>query len=83
MIQPLFDRIFIRLKKENTSSLILPEEGLNMYTANQGIVVAVGEKVNSVQAGDEVIFHPFDELPTFDPDLVVIREKSLLGKINK
>lgn len=81
MIQALSDRIFVKLEQvENDSSpLILPETALNPSTANEGIVLSVGEHVHTVKEGDRVIFHPFDELATPDPDIVVIREKSLLG----
>ena len=85
-MKPIFDRIFIKLKQENSTpetGIILPPTALNMQKANVGQVVAVGEKVTSVTVGDEVMFHPFDELETPDPSLVVIREKSLLAILTK
>ena len=33
----------------------------------------------NVKKGDKVLFHRFDELPTHDADLVVVRENSILG----
>ena len=65
------------------TGIILPPTALNKQKANVGQVVAVGEKVTSVTVGDEVMFHPFDELETPDPSLVVIREKSLLAILTK
>ena len=85
-MKPIFDRIFIKLKQEKSTpetGIILPPTALNMQKANVGQVVAVGEKVTSVTVGDEVMFHPFDELETPDPSLVVIREKSLLAILTK
>lgn len=76
------DRVFIRLEsKENktTGGLYLPETSETDRTI--GIVESVGEKVTVVKAGDRVLFHIFDELPSNDPDVVVVRENSLLGII--
>ena len=42
-------------------------------------VESIGEDVKSVKVGDKVLFHIWDELPTYDPDVVVVRENSLLG----
>lgn len=72
------DRIFIRLEqpKAQAGGLILTEEPVRTI----GIVESVGPLVHSVQAGDKVLFHVFDELPTYDKDVVVIRENSLLGR---
>ena len=85
-MKPILDRIFIKLKQENSNSsngIILPKFGIDKQRANVGQVVAVGEKVASVSPGDDVMFHPFDELETPDPSLVVIREKSLLAILTK
>ncbi len=85
MIQALSDRIFVRLCpfEAEKKTLILPETALPTDTANTGEVISVGELVTSVQIGDKIIFHPFDELATPDPAIVVIREKSLLGRWDK
>lgn len=80
MIKPVSDRIFIHLEDEKTSSpLIKLKSAFCPSKANQGLVVAVGDEVQSVHVGDRVMFHPFDELETPTPNLIVIREKSLLG----
>lgn len=76
------DRVFIRLEaKENktTGGLYLPE--ISETDRTIGIVESAGEKVTVVKAGDRVLFHIFDELPSNDPDVVVVRENSLLGII--
>lgn len=81
-MKPISDRIFIKLNTQNSSSstgLILPDAELDQLSAHQGVVLSVGELVSAVKVGDEVLFHPFDDLKTPDPDVVVIREKSLLG----
>lgn len=73
------DRVFIRLDKEETTKggIILAETIENPRTI--GIVESVGEEVKSVKVGEKVLFHVFDELPTYDPDVVVVRENSILG----
>jgi co-chaperonin GroES (HSP10) len=77
----IMDRVFIRLEQLATSKggIILPETSIN--ERNIGIVESVGEDVTSVKVGDKVLFHVFDDLPTYDPDVVVVRENSLLGVI--
>lgn len=73
------DRVFIRLEKHETTKggIIIAETVDNPRTI--GIVESVGEEVKSVKVGDKVLFHVFDELPTYDPDVVVVRERSILG----
>lgn len=73
------DRVFIRLEKEEKTKggIILADTIEN--TRNIGIVESIGSDVTSVKIGDKVLFHAFDELPTYDPDVVVVRENSLLG----
>lgn len=78
----IMDRVFIRLEKDNSTKggIILPESIEKPRTI--GIVESVGEKVSAeVRVGDKVLFHIFDELPTYDQDVVVVRESSILGVI--
>lgn len=79
MVKAVLDRVFIRLeqKEKTASGLILVESIETPRTI--GIVESVGPDVESVQLGDKVLFHVFDELPTYDPDVVVVRENSILG----
>lgn len=69
------DRLFIRLEKQE-SPLIL---SASYHRTNIGTVISVGPLVRAAKKGDKVLFHPFDDLPSYDPDVVVIRENSLLG----
>jgi co-chaperonin GroES (HSP10) len=79
MVKAIMDRVFIRLDKKTASDggILLPETVVNERTT--GVVESVGEEVSSVKPGDRVLFHIFDDLPTFDPEVVVVRENSLLG----
>ena len=83
MVKAIMDRVFIRLKKkkEKTDGGLLLTDGADV-SRTIGVVESVGEKVTSVQVGDKVLFHQFDELPTYDADVVVVREYSLLGILN-
>lgn len=84
-MHPVSDRIFVKLQQNQNihqTPLILLDDKLNKSKANIGTVEAVGDLVKSVKVGDQIMFHPFDELETPLPDLVVIREKSLLGLVS-
>lgn len=80
MVKAIMDRVFIRLEPVKADGIIIPDDVKN--PRNIGIVESVGEDVKSVKVGDKVVFHCFDELPTPDRDLVVVREFSLLGIID-
>lgn len=75
----ILDRAFIRLKKETATKggILLPDSSVN--EDNIGIVESIGPDVTSVKVGDKVLFHVFDDLPSHDKDVVVVRESSLLG----
>lgn len=79
MVKAVMDRIFIRLEKEKKTSggIILAETIETPRTV--GIVESVGDEVTSVKVGEKVLFHVWDDLPTYDPDVVVVRESSILG----
>ena len=80
MVKAVLDRVFFRLDaKEKTTSggIILTDSHEGEQTI--GIVEAIGPDVSSVKVGDRVLFHVFDELPSYDPEVVVVRESSLLG----
>ena len=80
MIKPITDRIFIRLapEKETTEGGIIIVDDYHK-NRNIGIVEEIGPLVSSVKKGNKVLFHPFDELPTYDSDVVVVKENSILG----
>lgn len=76
MLKAIADRIIIKLDEEKSSQFLQ----LNTNTTpNSGIVESVGANVSLVKVGNHVIFHHFDELPLPQKNMVVIREKSLLG----
>ena len=80
MIKAVADRVFIRLIPDNTATsggIILIDD--YHHSENIGVVESIGDQVTSVKKGDKVLFHQFDELPTFDSDVVVVRENSILG----
>jgi co-chaperonin GroES (HSP10) len=83
MVRAILDRVFIRLDKKETATkggIFLPETV--DAERNIGVVEGIGDDVKAdIKIGDRVLFHPFDELPTYDPDVVVVRESSLLGVI--
>jgi len=84
-IQAIMDRVIIRLDKQKEKSeggVILTTDDIK-NVRNIGIVESIGSDVKSVNVGDHVVFHAFDELPTLldDPDLVAVRERGLLGVI--
>ena len=80
MVKAIMDRVFIRLDAKPATT-----KGGIFFTQNHeaertiGTVISVGDGVKSVKAGDKVLFHVFDELPTFDENIVVVRQNSLLG----
>jgi len=76
MLKAISDRIIVRLEnKENKEILI---KNTDNYT-NVGIIESIGERVVGLKVGDKIAFHCFDELPLNEKNLVVIRQKSLLG----
>jgi co-chaperonin GroES (HSP10) len=79
VVKAVMDRVFIRLEAEKTTKggIILTDSVDNPRTV--GVVEGVGPEVKSVNVGDKVLFHIFDELPTYDKDVVVVRENSILG----
>ena len=79
MLKAVMDRIIIRNEKEKSLLVFSGEQNVR----NSGIVLDVGPFVKIVKPGDHVLFHRFDELPLPKDNMVVIREKSLLGIYRK
>ena len=80
MIKAIKDRVFIRLKPKSDKTnggILLPETEAEPQTI--GIIEDTGPEVTSVKTGDKVLFHIFDELPSYDKEVVVVRENSILG----
>ncbi len=76
----IMDRVIVRLCDENHKSTLVSIEKPHK---NVGVVLSVGEQVTAIKVGEEIIFHQFDELPLGQKNVVVIREKSILGIIGK
>lgn len=73
------DRVLIRLEnKEKQKGGVLLPDGFEK-TRTVGTVLSIGPKVHAVNVGQRVMFHVFDELPTIEPDVVAVREGSLLA----
>ncbi len=81
MIKAVMDRIFVRVQPQTHSAggVILTET----ESPTRGIVESVGPLVQCVKPGDDVLFYKWEELPTYDPNVVVIRQASLLGVYEK
>lgn len=77
MLKAVADRIIVKLDASTQSSLIISDSSVDVR--NCGIVQSVGSQVTLVKPGNHIVFHLFDELPLPEEDLVVIREKSVLG----
>ena len=83
-LQAIMDRVLIRLEdaeKKTTGGVLLTDETVKSKTI--GRVESIGENVCSVKVGDKVFFHIFDELPALEDNVVIVRERSLLGKIEE
>lgn len=78
MYKAISDRIIIKFE-ENEKTQLINNEDFPFH--DRGVVIGVGDKVKSVKVGDHVIFHLFDEIALPGVDLAVIREKSVLAKI--
>ena len=81
-LQAIMDRVVIRLDEiqDHTQGGIWLTDD-HQQPSTIGTVLSIGENVKSVTEGDKVLFHAFDELPTPEAGVVVLRERSLLGKI--
>ena len=77
MIKAIADRIFVRLEPEQKHNHLIIDSPQNQRTV--GMVESVGERVKLVKKGDKILFHIFDELPSNEKDVVVLRENSILG----
>ncbi|MBQ9732086.1 MAG: hypothetical protein IJV97_03250 [Alphaproteobacteria bacterium] len=80
MVKAITDRVFIRLESKPSATaggIFFTEDYQPERTI--GIVESIGPEVKGIEIGDKVLFHIFDELPTYDPDVVVVRQNSILG----
>ncbi len=79
MYKAVNDRIIIKLDESDKSDFIICDN--EQYEKNSGVVISVGENVKSVNKGDHIIFHLFDEIALPEDDLAVVREKSVLARL--
>ncbi|MBQ8464766.1 MAG: hypothetical protein IJ545_02015 [Alphaproteobacteria bacterium] len=81
-LQAIMDRVIIHLDETNikTSGGILMTED-KRQAPTIGTVNSIGDQVKSVKVGDKVFFHIFDELETPEQGKIIVRERSILGKI--
>jgi len=86
-VRPLEYRVLVRkaLRPEKTAGgIVLPEQARTI--SQTGIVVSVAEGVTSVGPGDTIVFSMWAAspcLPTQESDLVFIRAKDILAKIEE
>lgn len=87
IIQPLADNILLDItekkKEEKTSFGLLLVNEQASRPQNRGVVEAIGEKVEGIKVGDEVLYDKwsgniFEEL---DKKLILIKAQSILAKI--
>lgn len=76
MVRPILDRIFVEVEEPKQGAIITLEDDSEVKI---GKVVAKGCDVRNVRVGDKVLFFKWDDLPTPDKKITVIREKFVLG----
>ena len=81
--KPLMDRVLVELiedEKKTESGIIIPDTAKEK--PQRGKVVSVGEDVELVKEGDEVIFAKYsgNELKFDNKDYIVLKEDEILGK---
>lgn len=78
MYKAIKDRIIIKIDESGKKRSIV---GLKEDYNNIGVVLSVGDMVKTVEAGEKIIFHMYDEIELPQKGLAVVREKSVLAKI--
>lgn len=76
MVKPILDRIFVEVEEQKQGAIITLEDDNEVKV---GKVISKGCDVRNVKVGDRVIFFKWDDLPTPDKNITVIREKFVLG----
>jgi co-chaperonin GroES (HSP10) len=83
-MKPLRDIILIKpdgVAEKTTSGLYIKEDWKTLPLT--GEIVAVGDAVTAVKAGDKVIFDRFGAINYLDKDLKMCTEKQIYGVINE
>jgi len=81
--KPLMDRVLVELvekEKKTESGIIIPDTAKEK--PQNGKVVSVGEDVELVQEGDEILFAKYsgNELKFDNKDYIILKEDEILGK---
>lgn len=93
-IKPLFDRVVLRIEKEQTTNvggIFLPDMSreksqiATVVAVGQGGIVDGNDVVMQVKVGDRVLFSKFagTEFKYQDQDLLIIKQTDILAIINK
>ncbi|CAI4031303.1 MAG TPA: co-chaperone GroES [Nitrospiraceae bacterium] len=84
--QPLGDRVFITYTEEmerTAGGIYVPETAKEK--PQRGTVQAIGEKVEKLKVGDQVLFDKYSgtKLKIDDTDCLILKEEDVLGKFTK
>lgn len=93
-IKPLFDRVVLKIEKEQTTNvggIFLPDMSreksqiATVVAVGQGGIVDGNDVVMQVKVGDRVLFSKFagTEFKYQDQDLLIIKQTDILAIINK
>jgi len=84
--QPLGERVLVKTKEPETttaSGIIIPDNASN-EKPNEAEVIAIGDKVESIEAGNKVMFAKYArpaEVTIDGTDYLVVDVKDILGVI--
>ncbi len=81
--KPLMDRVLAELvedERKTESGIIIPDTAKEK--PQKGKVVSVGEDVELIQEGDEILFAKYsgNELKFDNKDYIILKEDEILGK---
>ena len=84
--QPLGDRVFISYTEElerTAGGIYVPETAKEK--PQRGTVQAIGDKVEKLKVGDQVLFDKYSgtKLRIDDEDCLILKEEDVLGKFTK
>lgn len=84
-IEPLFSRIIaMRKEVEKVGSIFVPETATSMK-ATEGIVMAIGNEVDSVKVGDKIFWGRYSgaEIERNGIKYIIMNNEDVLGIIKK
>ncbi len=89
-VKPLGDNVIISIKKKDSaqkteSGIILPESSIQEKAQDIGSVMAIGNKVEHIKKGDQVLFKNYtaDELSIDDEEVLVINQENIIAILEK